>query len=162
MNYLVAADGKDWDAKISKRFIHAKMYLIANTAAEEIKAYESSVYHDPFELAELHEKSGTLAGIITCNIGPHAFELASQRGLPVYLLRNATVRRALELVQEGKVDAAESSSLRRSIQERRHRQQPLSEYMESEPSGRFHQGKGQGLGKGQGQGQGRGRFKRFR
>jgi len=154
MRYLVAADGPDLDSSVAKRFGHALVYLLVDGDTMEFKVMDRAWDNVSEDMAGalLHMEA---AGVVTGNIGPSAFEHVNGRGIQVYICRSMTAREAIEKVVAGDCQPADKSTLKKSIQDHRKRDDGNS------PHGKGGMGNGQGRGtcsgKGQGMGAGKGR-----
>src|SRR3990172_4801349 len=93
MYYLVAADGPSLEAEIAKRFGHAVCHLLINAETHEISSFTGDVCDRPHHGLGRY-KSNEIAGVITGNIGPHAYEEVVAKGWKVYIARNCTVASA--------------------------------------------------------------------
>ena len=115
MKILFTADGKTMDAKIAKRFGHAKYYLIFDDENQELTARENHGHDDNHsELVEL-VNSGVKTFIIG-NAGPHAFDVLSRMNAKMYLARKLTVKEALEKFKNNELEELKQPTLKRSIE----------------------------------------------
>jgi len=166
MDYLIAADGPDLEAKVSKRFGHAPVLLRVNPETGEFHPVHGTLEELPNHGVRRFEPSEVEA-VITGNIGPHAFEDVRDMGWKVYVVRGVTVREAIRRVRSGEVQPAEKPSMKHSIHEGQHRDDDPPQTPEhpgdpfpgghgSGPGGGFGPGGGQGHGPGGGMGHGPG------
>ncbi|MBZ0263508.1 hypothetical protein K8I28_02465 [bacterium] len=127
MWYLIAAEGNDLDAPIAKRFGHAAYHLLIHKDTNEIRVFPGA-HHDP----ETHKSGQThghgfgrfstepIAGIISGNMGPHAFDQATELGWDIYVVRGKNVGEALKSVKNGEVSPSKEASMKHSVQEGKH------------------------------------------
>ncbi len=118
MKYLVAADGENLDAKVARRFGHATAHLVVDTDDWSVEVFgddpEELPQHGLSRFLDLH-----LAGVVSGNIGPHAWQDITDLGLTLYIARRATVKEALEKIASGEIAPAEGPTLKRSIHDGR-------------------------------------------
>ncbi len=138
MRYLVAADGETLDAPVARRFGHAAAHLLVDADDGRITVTTGDVEAMPAH--GLGRFAGMdLDGLITGNIGPHAWEDVQALGWPVYIVRGKTVGEAVRAVAAGEIPPADGPSVRKSL------------------GAHDHHGPGRGLGHGPGHGMGLGR-----
>ena len=93
MKIMFAADDKTMDSKISKRFGHARFYLIFNTDNDTLDVRENQGHsEDHSELNELINEG--VSHFVIGNIGPHAFKVLKQGKAKIYLARKMTAQEA--------------------------------------------------------------------
>lgn len=119
MKYLLTLDGESLDEKVARRFGHATCYLVADTDSST-----SAVFHGDVEQMDHHgldrfAEMG-LAGVITGNVGPHAWEDMQARGLQVFIARGQTGRAALAAVATGQITAATGPTVKKSANHDHH------------------------------------------
>ncbi|MDP8208173.1 MAG: NifB/NifX family molybdenum-iron cluster-binding protein [Candidatus Electryonea clarkiae] len=114
MKYLVAADSADIGAKIAKRFGHAGCHMIVDSDDMDFDHFSGSCHELPEYEIDCFEKDA-LQGVITGNIGPHAFDQISAKGWDIFIVRNKTVSEAVNVVMKGEIKPAKSSTAKRSI-----------------------------------------------
>jgi len=146
MYFLAAVDGPTVDDKISKRFGFAAFHLVIDSESFEIvKQFESN--HD-MPSHGLDRFIGTkIDGVISGNVGPSAFQDINGRNLPVYIIRSATAKEAIQKILDGEVEPATAPSMKHSVNH------PSHDHNYGHGGGHS---KGQGYGQGHGQGRGQG------
>jgi len=114
MKVLVATDGKDLDAKVSKRFGHAERFLLVDA-----DTWEFEIIEGVGEEAEAHGSARMAAlrinRVATGNIGPHAFAQLTGRGIDVHICRRVTARKAVERIARGECQPASEPTMKRSV-----------------------------------------------
>lgn len=119
MKVLVAADGNDLGAQVSKRFGHAAFFLLVDSETWTHTLLEGVGEDGPAHGADRMQALG-VDKIVTGNIGPNAFKDLRQRGVQVYLCKHTTAREAVESVLAGTREPAEGPSLKHSVHQHRH------------------------------------------
>ncbi len=122
MLYLVAADGKTLDSKISKRFGQAAYHLLINPENLVIEAMAGDVEQmEGHGLNRVFELRDSLRGVIAGNVGPHAFQDIHESGWPVYIVRGETVQDAVRKVYAGEIPPSAKPTMKRSVHEHQRR-----------------------------------------
>ena len=148
MRYLVAAEGTTLDARVARRFGHAAAHLLVDADDGSVAVTTGDVEAMPRHGLARFAEAGVV-GLITGNIGPHAWEDVQALGWPVYIVRGKTVAEAVRAVAAGEVPPADGPSVKKSMDGHRHHHGP----------GRGH-GSGHGPGRGLGRGAGGGHHHR--
>ena len=114
MKITFGSDGNNLESKISKRFGHAKYYLVYDTESENYEVVENvEENHTHGVLYDLIEK-GTEVFMVG-NIGPHAFEIAKTDSTKIFLSRNKTIQEALQLYFSGELKELIEPTVKKSI-----------------------------------------------
>lgn len=114
MPYLVAADGPDLEARVSRRFGHAAHHLLVSAQADEAVVLDGGVHESPRHGLDRF-RDEDVEGVVAGNVGPHAFEDIRERGWQVYIVRGVSVREAVQAVVQGEVDPAGGPTMKRSV-----------------------------------------------
>ena len=140
MLFLVASDGASLDSRVAKRFGHARHHLLVESKSWIIEVLEGEPEALPKHGLERAAARG-IDGVITGNLGPHAWEDFLSLGLTGYLARRRTVQDAIEEVMAGEIAPMEGPTMKRSIHSHRH-----SHGAHSEEHSRGHNRHGRGHG----------------
>jgi predicted Fe-Mo cluster-binding NifX family protein len=111
----VTADNNDLDASIHPRFGRASHFIIYDTENEDFTALDNRQQLDApqgagIQAADTVIRSGANA-LILRHCGPKAFRVLDAANLAVYNTRANTVREALELFREKKLERARSADM---------------------------------------------------
>ena len=117
MKALIAADGKTLGSSISKRFGHARWYLIvdpeSDTVVEQLENVNPEDHHEVVAKAAARG----VTTIITGNVGPRSYELMSLHNLQVAHAKRMTARAALVRFKEGALKILDAPTVRRNVEE---------------------------------------------
>ncbi len=119
MKYLIALAGDDLDSKVARRFGHAACHLLVDTETETAVVYRGEV-EDLSQHGMERFSDVDLAGVITGNIGPHAWADAQDLGLKVFIARGLTGRQALAAVGAGEIAVATEPTMKKSAGDHHH------------------------------------------
>jgi len=147
---LVASSGPNLDGKTEKRFGHSKYFILIDLESMGFQAIPNAIDgQNQVTIADILAMN--IDAIITGNIGPGSFETLNQAHIPVYVVRNKTVKEVVELLKSGKLKPIDQPTMKNSPHDgggfgtgHEHAQRPAG------------QGMGRGLGRGMGMGKGRG------
>lgn len=114
MTLLIAADNPTPDAKTSKRFGHAKFYLLVDENGNILETLKGPDESEPMTIFD-HIPHRKIDGVITGNIGPGAFRKLSLQRIPVYICRNMTAKEAVKKVVSGEIAPADNPTMKKSV-----------------------------------------------
>jgi len=136
MKVCVTAMGKDLDAEVDPRFGRSQYFIFVDTDTMAFEAVENTAVAAPggagIQAAQTVVNKGADV-LISGNIGPNAFQVLSTAGVKVATGAYGTVREAIEMYKNGKLNMSEGSTVG------------------------AHAGMGMGVGRGMGRGMGMGR-----
>lgn len=115
MLILFSADGKDLSANISKRFGHAKYYLIIDTDNNNMQI-NNNFGHDDEHSSLINFVNNGVKHFVVGNIGPHAFSVLKERNAKIFLARKQTVGKAYEKFINNELPELDKPTLKRSIE----------------------------------------------
>jgi predicted Fe-Mo cluster-binding NifX family protein len=105
MRIVIPANGADLDAPISPVFGRCANFIVVDTETNDADTdYTFEVHTNPalaspsgagVQAAQFVLQQGAQA-ILSANLGPNAFRILQSAGVPVYELKGATVREAVE------------------------------------------------------------------
>jgi predicted Fe-Mo cluster-binding NifX family protein len=111
---LIGAEGETIDSKIAKRFGHANYYLVYDTNSNSLEVFNNdSEEHDHKNLEQFLIKG--VEAFIVGNIGPHAFEIINTSKSSVYLVRNSSVKEAIDKLKFGELTRLTEPTVKKSI-----------------------------------------------
>jgi predicted Fe-Mo cluster-binding NifX family protein len=114
MKVAVTANGVDLDASISPVFGRASFYVLADTETMHVEAMANpdkrSLRGAGFQAPEFIVERGAQA-VVTGSVGPNAFRVLQDLGVPVYLFAGGTVREAIEAYQAGRLQPTEDANV---------------------------------------------------
>ena len=114
MLILLGADGNNLESPISKRFGHAKYYILINTETETFEAFENvDEGHNHEKLLEFFDKG--VETFIVGNIGPYAFEVINNPNSKVYLAKKMSGKEAVEKFSNGELNQLFEPTAKKSI-----------------------------------------------
>lgn len=114
MKVVATVNGRDLEAPMSPIFGRCPTYLLVDT---ETMAYE--VVDNPaisagggagVQAAQFVLGHGVEA-VLTGNVGPNAFGVFQAGGVPVYLVKDGTVRQAIEAYKGGQLSSAQQANV---------------------------------------------------
>lgn len=114
MKIVVAANGRDLDAPTSPIFGRSPFYVLADTETMHVEAMANpemgSLRGVGFHLPEVIVERGAQA-VVAGSVGPNAFRVLQDLGVPVYLSGDRTVREAIEAYKAGWLQPAEDANV---------------------------------------------------
>jgi predicted Fe-Mo cluster-binding NifX family protein len=114
MLLLIGADGNNLESSIAKRFGHAGYYLMYNTKAKNIEAFENTDEgHNHNNFQDFLDKG--VEAFIVGNVGPHAFENLYTPKSKVYLARKMSVQEAIDKFVKGELKQLTEPTAKKSI-----------------------------------------------
>lgn len=162
MKILVTSSEPNLNGKTEKRFGHAKYFILIDTNSMEFQAIPNAIDgQNQVTIADILNMH--LDAIVTGNIGPGSFETLNQAHIPVYVVRNKTVKEVVELLNSGELKPIEEPTMKNSPHDgggfgtgHEHDQHPTGQGMGRGLGRGMGQGRGMGLGRGRGLGRGMG------
>ena len=115
MKILFASDDPRLESKIAKRFGHANYYIIYDLEKNDYEAVKNPGHGEKHEILAELVKQGVKIFIVG-NIGPGAFETASEAGAEIYFARLMTVKEALEKFKNNSLEKLDNPTLKHSIE----------------------------------------------
>ncbi len=154
---LIASNEPDLNGKIEKRFGHSRYFILINPDSMDFKAIPNAIEaSNPDTIGDILAMG--IDAVITGNIGPGAFEILHQNGIPVYIVRNKTVEEAVEALKAGTLNPADQPTMKNSPHDGRGIGMRHDHKHDHHASGTSRgPGRGTGMGRGRGMGGGRGR-----
>lgn len=114
MKYLLTLDGDSLDSKVARRFGFAGAHLVFDTESGKAAVHEGGV--EDLTRHGLDRFAGLdLAGVITGNIGTHAWRDTQALGLAVFIARGMTGQEALDAVMAGEIVPATEPTVKKSL-----------------------------------------------
>jgi predicted Fe-Mo cluster-binding NifX family protein len=114
MKVAVTANGVDLNAPISPVFGRCPTYILVDTETMHVEAMvnsgKRSLRGAGFDAPELIAERGAQA-VVTGSVGPNAFRVLQDLGVPVYLYKRGTVREAIDAYQAGQLQPAEGANV---------------------------------------------------
>ena len=114
MKIVVTANGTDLDALTSPLFGRCPAYVFVDPEAMHLEAVEnpatSTLRGAGFQAAEFVVERGAQA-VVTGNVGPNAFKVLQDLGVPVYLSGGGTVREAINAYKIGRLRPMEEANV---------------------------------------------------
>jgi len=117
MKVLVAADGADLSANVSKRFGHAAQFLLVDSESWTCTPVDGVGAQSPDHGVGRLVALG-VDRVITGNIGPHAYDELHARNMKVYICRHTTVQDAVRSVTKATCQPTDGPTVKRSLHER--------------------------------------------
>lgn len=114
MRIVVSASGMDLDAPISPVFGRCPVYLFVDTETMEVEAVPNPAVSAPggagIQAAQFVVRQGPQA-VLSDNVGPNAFRVLLAAGIPIYQVREGTVRQAVEAFKEGRLNPISAATV---------------------------------------------------
>ena len=114
MKIVVAANGRGLDAPTSPIFGRSPFYVLADTETMHVEAMANpemgSLRGVGFRSPEVIVEHGAQA-VVAGSVGPNAFRVLQDLGVPVYLSGERTVREAIEAYKAGRLQLAEDANV---------------------------------------------------
>jgi predicted Fe-Mo cluster-binding NifX family protein len=111
---VVTSSSTDLDAPTSRVFGRAPFYVLVDTETMSFEALENperrALRGVGFYSPEWIVERGAQA-VVTGSVGPNAFRVLQDLGLPVYLSAGGTVRKAVEAYRAGRLQPAEGPNV---------------------------------------------------
>ncbi len=114
MKIVVTAAGADLDALASPVFGRCPAYIFVDTETLAVEARPNPAINAGggagIQAAQYVIGQGAQA-VLTGNVGPNAFDVFRAAGVPVYLIREGTVRQAVEDFRAGRLQPVEDANV---------------------------------------------------
>ena len=114
MKIVITSSDTDLDAPTSPVFARCPVYVLVDTETMRFEALEnpeiSALRGAGFHTPEFIVERGAQA-VVTGNVGPNAFGVLQDLGVPVYLFGGGTVREAIEAYKAGRLQPVEGASV---------------------------------------------------
>ncbi|MBN2643807.1 MAG: NifB/NifX family molybdenum-iron cluster-binding protein [Victivallales bacterium] len=115
MKIAVSTTGNSLDAELDQRFGRAPRFLIVDTDSGNVDVVDNVQNLNAAQGAGI-QSAMTIAGtgaqaVITGHCGPKAFRVLSEAGIKIYNTEAKTVREAITLYSDGKLNAADNADV---------------------------------------------------
>ena len=115
MRIAFTSMGNSLDSQLDSRFGRAKSFLLYDTEKEVSEVIDNSVHLNAAQGAGI-QAAGNVADakadiLITGHCGPKAFRVLSKAGISVYTTDAKTVKEALDLFRNGKLEKASDADV---------------------------------------------------
>ncbi len=112
MKIAFSTSGDGLDAQVDSRFGRAPKFLIYDTETKEYTVIDNTQNLNAaqgagIQAAQNVARSGAQA-VVTGHCGPKAFAVLQNAGIKVYPIGSGTIKEALNLFEQGKLEAASS------------------------------------------------------
>ena len=115
MKVAVSTSGNDLEAQVDPRFGRAPNFIIVDTDTMEYKVVPNSQNLSLPQGAGIQAAqtvvSNGVSAILTGNCGPKAFKVLSSSGIKVFTGVSGTVREAIDMFKEGKLEPSSSANV---------------------------------------------------
>jgi predicted Fe-Mo cluster-binding NifX family protein len=109
MKVVVTSTGANLDAPASPVFGRCPTYILVDTETMDFEALPNPAINAAggagIQAAQYVTEQGVQA-VLTGNVGPNAFDVLQAAGVPVYLIREGTVRQAVEAFKAGQLQTS--------------------------------------------------------
>ena len=107
MKIVITAQGQDLSGQLDQRFGRAKWLIAVDTDTDQFEAHDNTVSLNAASGAGIQTAQNVAnlgaEAVITGNMGPNAIKTLSAAGVKAFLSKASTVREALDLFKEGKL-----------------------------------------------------------
>lgn len=114
MKVVVSAQGDTLDAAASPVFGRCPTYIFVDTDTMEFTATPNVAMNQGsgagIQAAQFVVNDGVEV-VLTGNVGPNAFGVFAAGGVPVYLVKDGTVRQAIEAYKGGQLSSAQQANV---------------------------------------------------
>ena len=108
MKVVVTAQGSDLDSPTSPIFGRCPAFVFVDSETMEAEGVENASAAAGggagVQAAQWVVAQGAQA-VLSCNVGPNAFAVLAQAGVPVYRIEGGTVREVVQALKDGKLEA---------------------------------------------------------
>lgn len=115
MKIAITAQGKELDSNVDPRFGRSKFFVVVDTETGEATATDNAQNLNAAQGAGIQAGRNVVdlgvAAVITGNVGPKAFTTLQAGGVKVYTGAKGTVREAIELFKQDKLEPAAGASV---------------------------------------------------
>jgi len=105
MKVAISARGNDIDSFVDPRFGRARWFVIADSDNDEWRVHDNAENVGAGHGAGIQAASTVVrlgaSAVVTGDVGPNAYRVLSEAGVPVYSSGEATVREALAALRRG-------------------------------------------------------------